>query len=727
MRTANFARRAPLLTGVALAILAASPAHAQAQAAPATPPAAPDADTKDNADIVVTAQRREENLRTVPIAIQAIKGETLERTGTNQFTDLVKSIPGASAVVSNAPGFETIQIRGISSGAVGDTTVGYYVDDVAFSVPNLQLTPPARLFDLERAEVLRGPQGTLYGAGAEGGLIRLITIAPNLTRIEAKGRGELSFTEGGGTNYNFDGALNLPIVTDKVALRVTGGYERLSGFADSSDNPAIKDVNGIQSYSIRGKLLIKPTDELSVTLSAWRILNHQDYSNNLLSGDPARAHLALGTSPFVRTVANIFTGLVNWDVGFAALQSSTSYIDHQLALDSTAGIGTVAGLGPTSVRAIDDFRTHSFTQEVRLVSQGSSPFQWLVGGIYNDSTINSNFVVTLVPQLAPTVSVPFTRTVDTPLTTRSFAFYGEASYELFDGRLKPLVGLRYYEDRRSATDRTSISGGPLATTSFGGTFSSVSPRFNLTFKPNDYGLVYVNVAKGFRSGTLQTATQVFLASLSGVTTTAAISPDDLWSYELGAKWKLGDSGLSVDAAAYYTDWNNVQVPFTTSSGLPSVVNGADAKIYGIDLGLSWRAAPGLTFQAVGNINSSTFKRVLPSLLLALPAARVGQQLPGVPKGNFTVSANYTTAIGNDLNLNLYAAYAYRDRQRDLGSGLFSANIDQLAMRAGIDYRNWRFDVFAENLTNEKGPAAVSSTSVQPVYPRRIGLSASFKY
>lgn len=716
-------RRATLKSGIAAAALMVWPTVSEAQTQPSDKSVGlTAAAAKDDSDIVVTAQRREETLRTVPAAVQAITGETLERTGTNQFTKLVDSIPGASTVVSNAPGFETIQIRGVSSGAVGDTLVGYYVDDVVFSVPNLQLTPPARLFDLERAEVLRGPQGTLYGAGAAGGLVRLITAKPNVTNTEAKARGEVSFTEGGGTNYNFDAALNVPLVEDRVALRVTGGYEKLSGYADSASNPADRDVNDLESYSIRGRLLFKAADNFDITLSGWRIYNRLNSNNNLQSVNPPLAHLSLGTNPFVRTEANIYSGLIDWDVGFAAVQSATSFIDHTLAYDSIAGLG-----GGLSVRVDDaNFGTKSFTQELRLVSQGSDPFQWVVGGIYNDSTITSDFNVLVVPQAVPTFLIPFARTVDTPLSTRSFAFYGEVSYELFDGKLKPLFGLRYYRDDRSATDRTAISTLPIVTTSIAEVFDAVSPRFNLAFKPNDYGIIYANIARGFRSGTLQTATQVFLAGQAGVATTPSISPDSLWTYELGAKWKLGDTGVSVDVAGYYTDWSNVQVPFATGS-LPATVNGADAEIYGIDLGINWRVAKGLTLQAAGNINSSTFSRVLPSLSARLATAQVGTQLPGVPKGNFIVSADYSTQLSNDVSLNLFGSYSYRDRQSDLGSGQFSGNLDQLALRAGLGYKSWRLEVFGDNLTNERGPAVATVNSFQLVYPRRIGLQLSAKY
>lgn len=228
-------RRRVLLSGLSAAALAAVPAQAQQADAGADAASAEQADGDTNTnEIIVTTQRREQNLSDVPAAIQAITGDTLERRGTKDIAQLVDFVPGASIVSKAAPGFETIQIRGISSGTVGDATVGYYIDDVVFSIPNLQLAPPSRLLDLERTEILRGPQGTLYGNGSMGGLIRLITTTPDTERFGIKALGELSFTDGGGTNYAIDSAINIPIATDRAGLRLSGGYERLSGFADGA-------------------------------------------------------------------------------------------------------------------------------------------------------------------------------------------------------------------------------------------------------------------------------------------------------------------------------------------------------------------------------------------------------------------------------------------------------------------------------------------------------------
>ncbi|MBY0285058.1 MAG: TonB-dependent receptor [Sphingomonas sp.] len=720
-------RRVALLGGLSAIALLAAPAAAQkaapgaAQSGPEQAPAANAADQE--ADVVVTAQKREQNLSDVPAAIQAISGDTLERRGTKDLTQLVEFIPGASIVSKAAPGFETIQIRGISSGTVGDATVGYYIDDVIFSIPNLQLAPPSRLINLERTEILRGPQGTLYGNGAMGGLIRLVTTKPNTTKFTAKGQGEVSFTDGGGTNYAGDAAFNFPLATDKAALGVSGGYERLSGFADGALG---NNLNGIESWNIRGKLFLKPTDNLDVNLSIWHINNHQDYSNNLLRVDPPRVHEPFGITPFIDTVATFYSGSVKWDLGTVSLESGTSYIDHKLRIDSVVNSPLAVAPGvvlPVGIRNNSTFATSSFNQELRLVSQGSGPFSWIVGGLYTNATIRSDIDVN-IRGLGP--AIPFLNVVGAPLKTESFAFFGEASYSLFDGKLIPLIGLRYFNDVRTASGPTTF-GGVTRVDSGRGNFDALSPRFNLTYKPSDDALIYINVARGFRSGTIQTGAQAQLGQLSGVTTGVIINPDSLWTYEIGTKLKL-PAGFYFDGSFYYTDWTNIQIPFNTPFGLPSVVNGGNARIYGVDLGLNWRTPlRGLTLQGVVNFNNSTFQNINPQLTAVSPTARNGSQLPGVPKNNYSVGATYSGKIAESLNFNFYGAYSFRNRQQDLASGLFGGQIENLTLRAGLEIKRLRFDIFADNITNEKGPILFTPTAQQAVYPRRIGLSVTMKY
>lgn len=719
-------RRTHSLGGISLiACIALWPTAAAAQQADAPAVVADD----QSADIVVTAQKRSETLQNVPLAVQAFTGADLEKSGTNDINKLVDLVPGASIVSNSAPGFGTIQIRGVSAGTVGDATTGYYVDDVIFSIPNLQLAPPSGLFDLERTEVLRGPQGTLYGNGSMGGLVRLITAAPDTNTFSVRGQGDVSFTEGGGTNYGGDGVLNVPLKSDVAGLRVSGGYHFTSGFAEAADRPGDRNLNPVESWNVRGKLLLKPTDNLNVTLSVWHMDDRQNYNNVLNSVNPPVLPNSYGTSPYNRVIATFYSGSVNLDLGGVSLQSGTSYLNHDLNFDTT--IHTAA----LDLRATADFRSYSFNQELRLVSDNASPFRWIVGGLYTKARIASQFNYTVPFPVAPgtTLFLPLIDQPTAPLRTENFAVYGEASYELFDGKLIPLVGLRYFNDRRSAEGSTTLyptltPPGVTIASAGARTFDAVSPRFNLTYKPSSDATLYFNAAKGFRSGSIQTIGQVLFAATDGVTTDTVINPDSLWSYEVGAKLRLFDRTVTIEGALYLTDWGNIQLPFTTSAGLVATVNGGDAQLKGIDLGVTWKTPmKGLSLQFAGNINDSHFTRVDAGLQARLPTARPGQRLPNVPKGNFTLAGIYSAPIARDTKLNLYAAYSYRDRQSDLASGLFSANLDQLSLRAGVEMRHVKIDLFADNLLDERGPLLNTAAGVQAVYPRKIGLSVGFKY
>jgi outer membrane receptor protein involved in Fe transport len=711
--------------GVSLLALSLSvPGLAMAQTAPSRGDPSTQLD-----EIVVTAQKREQNLIDVPLSVQAISGEQLERQGTRDLTQLVDFIPGASVVSKSAPGFDTIQIRGISAGTVGDSTTGYYIDDVVFSIPNLQISPPSRLFDLERTEILRGPQGTLYGNGAMGGLVRLITPEPDTNDFEARMLGELSSTEGGGTNYAADAVVNIPLASDVAGLRISGGYETLSGFAEAADRPGDKDLNDIESYNVRAKLLLRPTESVDVTLSAWHIDNHQNYNNGLVSVEPPLLANTFGTLPYNQVTADFYSASVVWDLGSASLQSGTSFIDHTLDFDTT--LNTPAA----NLRAVADFHSESFSQELRLVSDSDGPLNWIVGGLYTDAKILSQFDYTIPFPAGPgtTLFLPLISQSPSPLTTESFALFGEASYEFMDGKLIPLIGLRYFEDERTGSGTTTLfptftPPGVALPSSGSGSFDALSPRFNLTYKPSDDATLYVNIAKGFRSGSVQTSGQVLFASVDGVATSTIIEPDELWSYELGSKFRTADRALSVDAAVYYTEWSNIQVPFTTSAGLVATLNGGDARVYGLDLGINYRTPiEGLSLQMVGNVNSAEFRNVAPALTARLPTASNGARLPGVPESNLSVSASYSAPLTGTLDLNLYGAYSYRASQLDLASGLESATLDHMTLRAGISSNRYRVDLFADNVLDDRGPLLASLAGQQAVYPRRIGIVLSVNY
>lgn len=697
--------------GIALAAaLCAGPAFAQDEAA----------DGGETREIIVTAQKREQALTDVPLAIQAISGEQLEEQGAKELNDLIESIPGASSVSRTAPGFETIQIRGIASGTTGDATVGYYVDDVPFSVPNLQLAPPARLFDLQRVEVLRGPQGTLYGQGAMGGTIRMITASPDYDDVIGRMQIEGSTTAGGEGSFALDGVVNVPIVTDKVALRVSGGYESVGGFADLARSDGAggfdvtrRNVNDQESWNIRGKLGIQASDNVSIELGAWRVENTLDFRNAMDSVDPPRFNDTTGPDDrpnYIKTNLTLLSGVINADLGGAKLTSSTSYIDSVLDFDASFLAGGI-------LRNDSRFDTTAFTQELRLASNGDGPFNWLVGGYYSNGQIESDICLGLfLPCAVP--FPPFNINSTGKIDTEAFAIFGELSYGFFDERLVATVGGRYFEDRRETTgfDRYTNA----AATPAGATFDTFNPRFNLAFKASDDVLLYGNIAKGFRSGSFQTEAQAAAASAAlGVTVPFAIEPDVVWSYEVGAKGKIADGLITFDVALYHIDWSNIQLQ-TTINGVATLSNGGDARSRGIDLGLILEPAQGFQLQAVGNINDSEFTSVLPAIVAFNPLAAPGSPIPGVPDSSLTLNASYRWDIAAwDAKASLSAGYVYRAEQLD-SSGLESDQLDELNLRAGLEKGGWKLFLFAENLTNTRVALVNGPLGVQPNFPRRLG-------
>ncbi len=711
--------RKMLLCGVsAISVFSSLPAFAQ--------DAGPQEDDQRPDTVVVTAQKREEALIEVPLAVQAISEDQLETAGVRDVGALVKLIPGASVVSSSSRGFETIQIRGISAGTTGDGLTGYYVDDIAFGVPNLQLSPPARLLDLERVEIIRGPSGTLWGQGSMGGNIRLITADPDTSAFGGKLLGEYSTTEGGGDNHAIDGVLNIPVVPDVFAVRISGGYDKLGGYADVLQSGE-ENANDSKGSNVRIKALYTPDDRLAIRASYWMIDNEQGFNNALVANNPGTgAPLpapaingggSVTNGPvggFTDTSLDIASLAITYDFDFATLTSATSTSEHELDFEAPL---TLAGFNYNNDST---FKTDTFTQEFRLTSADDGPLKWLTGAYYRDATIDSDinfyfdgtdFALGLIP-LIDLVG---------PLETTSWSVYGEASLELFDGKLVPLVGVRYFEDERTggpSLNRATNITTPAQTVSF----DSVSPRFNLKYRPDENTTIFLNVAHGFRSGSVQTADQVAAAAVLGVPTTVGVDPDELWTYELGAKLAMLQDDLLLEGSVYQTDWQDVQLPF---GALSSVANVGDATIQGIDIGAVWLTpVDGLTLQANANFQETEWDSVRGAITASLPYVAAGRELIDVPDSTYSIGVNYEQPVElfGESTLKFGGNYAYRSDTL-ASTGGTTDSLRSLSLTADlITEMGWTVGVFGHNLTDEDGASqlTVGGGFVRP-YPRRIGV------
>ncbi len=698
-----------------MAVAASAPAHAQDAASPPGTTAPPTgATTDESGDIVVTAQKREQSLQTVPLAIQALTAEKLTDQHVRDLNEVITFVPGASEELSNNLGARKYQIRGISAGLGGDSTVGYYFGDSAFTFIGQSYAPSGRAFDMNRIEILRGPQSTLYGNGAMGGVIRFIPNDPNLTRTEVHARGGYSFGDGADDGYYGDLAVSVPIVTDKVALRVVGSYERVGGYQDVPRVGA-RNYDGGHVLDVRATLLIKPSDQFDLRLTYSRNEAKQSGSTLLSSTNPP---IGAGfPGDFNNNLYSLYAATARGDLGFATLSSTSTYIkfDRPLLTSlpfafSPSGFLSIAQTGGAK----------GVSNETRLVSNPGTAFQWVTGVFYSGSDFQATTVYT--PAVVPAGTGR--------LTSDAVSFFGEASYALFDGRLTPLVGLRYFTDRRS----TRTIGAPgLAAVPTADTFRSLNPRFNLSFQPNRDANYYVNVAKGFRSGQFNIPAVCAVQRGLGYPCEDSIDSDKLWSYEVGTKQALFDRQVRVDASAYYIDWTGIpqSVPVI---GVFETYKVGDAHLYGLDLGvtLTPRGIPGLSIDVIGNVNRSTFRNLRP-VLAAVTGAKNGDRLPFTPDWTLAATVAYDRQIGGDWRGLASIGYNHIAVQKgQFGSNANGDARDLLRARLGIHDERLGLYAFGTNLLNESGPIyAQTPTGGAPVftrdYPRVIGIEGTLDF
>jgi outer membrane receptor protein involved in Fe transport len=710
-----------LIPGTAASVFAilasgmAMPAFAQT-----TPPAD---DSPADAEIVVTAQKREQTQLDVPLSITAISGETVSRRGASTIEDLQYAVPGLS-ITQFSPGQQRVQLRGISVFS-GLPTVGVYMDEMPLNVESNQTGQDVRLLDIARVEVLRGPQGTLYGQGAVGGTIRYITNEVDLDRVSVSGDGEVAGVAGGGTDWSAGGVANLPLVTDRLGLRVAGAYQHLGGWID---NPLIADrnANAGHTLTLRGRLSAVISEAFRLTVTA----QHQDLKIGAqnLSDDDQQVFDALPT-PY-RSRATLANALATYDFGPATLLSSTSYLDRRdVGTGDLTGyrafVPLPPGTPPTAIQSIGTVASKSFeifSQELRLSSNGDGPFTWTVGGFYRNSRTFLSVDTVITPNLAPPGFRLYDGRGTAPDNSRSWAAFGEASYRITD-TLTVLAGLRYFHDRRTQ-DTASTIFGATAIDQGRDTFTAASPRFNLSWQPNRLVHIYANVAKGFRSGGFNLTS----AGAGLGTVPPSFGPDTLWTYEVGGKFQTADRRLVVEVAGYRNEWSDVQ---TTSNlaGLPITftTNGGKISGWGLDGSVSYSPIRALTFTLTAGWNNMAYDSDTVEHL-------AGDRADYVPRFTGSASAEYRFNLGN---LPGYARVDYQHADRfqlfvrnfQVGPA-FSDEQNILNARLGLSGNAWNASLFVRNILNRDSviyPAVGSLLYPARLQPRTAGIRLGFRY
>ena len=642
-------------------------------------------------DIIVTATKRNQLIQDVPFSINAQTALDIERAHANTLEDLSRNVAGLS-IQNLGPGQSQVAIRGVSAGQIVrdqpgvKEQVGVYLDE---SVISLSLfTPDLDLFDLNRVETLRGPQGTLFGSGSVGGTIRYITNQPRTDRVEGKVEDGLNLIDGGSMGGDIKGAINLPL-SDKVAARAVGYYTRYGGFIDALREGGGRDRNVNDGYRAGGRLsvLFQPSESFSTTprVIYQKIhtdgFNRQDafnlFANPFTTTRPAidlqeRQQYLLRGESFNDDFLLIDNTAV-LDLGTVDLTSVTSYTHRDILVsrDASSLTGSVsvdlgfpdsAVLLPSNLR--DTTKVNQFTQEGRLSSSGDGRFQWVVGGFYSntkrrytqrlptpgydaatDATLGAGTAASVANGFP--ADSPYNATL--PYTLRQLAAFAEGTFDITPD-LHATAGARYYNYKEN---RRFTSGGLFAngddrrdrTKSDG-----VTPRVLLAYEATPDVTLNLQASKGFRLGGVNDPLNLPLCTAGDAAIFGgyqSYKDETLWNYEGGVKAKLGP--VRVNSALFYNRIRNLQVTLDAGSCSSRVVFNVDkAHSVGLELELATSPVPGLDLGLSGSVLNSEFdSTVRDGTGAVLGGIRDGNRLPTVPKFQVSANANYSFAVAAD--------------------------------------------------------------------------------
>jgi iron complex outermembrane recepter protein len=668
-------------------------------------------------EVIVTAQRRAENLQDVPISITALSGEQLDVSSQSVNQELER-VPGV-AVIDSQFGGSLMTIRGVASTEPffgGTNTAGYYLDSVPFGFVRSSFSPNASAYDLERVEVLRGPQGTLYGVTAQSGVVRVLTHAADLDEFDLKFRTYASTTTDGGTNGRGDIAVNTPIVTDKLAARFVYGYEDLSGWID---NPTERDVNDSQTTTGRIRIDAALTDRLTLGAMYWRNVEKRAAHNN--ATDDRTTGVTMPEPSNIKYDIYSVTG--NYNFGGFTLTSATSLLDYDLKGQDF--------LGGTFVLT-QYFTSEVFTEEVSLSSTDQGVWRWSIGGIYRrtDDLYAQNVVsngVGILPNPDGLAANDY---------SRSHAIFGEVTRSLFDDHLEITAGLRHFEDevtykeRRNAFDLIA----PLVSRTF--KFNATSPRFVVTWLPTESFTAYASYAEGFRSGFSQNS-----SALAVDPTLPPTDADNLVTYEIGAKGRLWSGFADYEVAVYHNDWEDIQQRITiatplVSTGVAAVINGESASGVGADLGVTLHPLSNLHFSATYSWNDLAFDEDVISGGVII--ARAGDRLTNSPKSTGSLAGDYDFALGGGYTAHISAGVsntAGRNSRVLVNNSLVQLTGDDVTtVQARLSVEapaGWTLSLFGENLNDYNDTAVPVLTApaagTYRIRPRTIGLQLDARF
>ncbi|ABQ67298.1 TonB-dependent receptor [Rhizorhabdus wittichii] len=732
------------------AALAAGAAQAQAASGEA-----PSGD-----DIIVTANRQgSQSIQRAALAISAISPNALADKGQGGLADIANVAPSIN-VQQTQPGVNRVDMRGITTGTISVTNVqdrplvAIYLDDVPLALQSGN--PELKVFDLERIEVIRGPQGTLYGAGSMAGTIRYITAKPDTKGFSGSAEGIVSTTAHGNLNYGLRGIVNAPL-SDTLAVRIGGYQGRNAGFIDNT-GLGKKNANSDESTQARVAARWTPSPEFTLDASFTFAKLDVNGTNAGYAGFSRYSYITAVPEVFDDNL-KIYNVTGAYDFGFATLSASTSYVDRKT--HNTSDYGDTAALFgiPSFVSlGIVDNRVKDFSEEVRLVSAKSDRFNWTVGAYYQKTkrhyyqdTPTTDFDSTFGAIIGdPTFNSQTDYQAFQPndvfsglqnIDEHQFALFGEATLTL--GKFDLTGGLRYFDFKQdfdlfySGVAGSLAPGQPLTQA---GTekANGFNPRAVIAYRPQENLMLYAEAARGFRYGGVN---QPVPASFCGAALAAAgltsapltFGPDNLWSYTVGEKGQFFDRRVTFNVAAFYVDWKKVQTNRNLDCGYYFTQNAGKVRSMGLELESRFKLSDALTIGINGSYTDAQANGAIPNA-----GAVDGDRVPYFPKYTVAANAAYVVPIedgsltfSGDFQMrgNSYTEFNEADPLRRKIPAYQTVN-------ASVTYDRgpWEFSLFGTNLNNSRMISLVSRsrpTAIADRYyygrPRTFGARAKVRF
>ena len=700
-------------------------------------------------EIIVTATRRAQQVQDVPASVAVVDPQDFASGGVTSLAGVLKYVPGVNFNDDGAPGQGSITMRGVAN-IFSTPSVGIYLDDIPYGsvtafAEGANFALDSLLGNVERIEVIKGPQGTLFGAASMGGSLRYITKEPSLNEFGGRFSTDLSDTAQGGFNQLYKAGVDVPIINDKLALGVSGFYQDVEGFIDQANRPE-EDVNGAELSGGQATLLFKPTDAFKVRLNyldqKFEFAGANDVPFNRTTGQPLfgkyKQNTAVGGQP-TEIEYELTSGTFEYQADWATATLASSYQEFAQAaiLDLTAFFGPLVDTqtgsppGTNTVPLNLQISTERWAHEFRLTSANNEHLEWLVG-LYYTKEESSNFQEAIgQPSGFNLVTQGF------PADYKEKAAFGNLTY-YFTPKLDATVGVRLSSnDMGVLFSGTGFLAGPALPR------QTVSDDvqtylFNARYRPNDDLSLYVRIADGYRPASANLPLRD--PATGQILSVPFVRSDSLWSYEVGAKGNLADGLLGYDVAVYRIKWEDLQV-FRSFMGV-NVGGNADSDVTANGIEATLTLQPSSTFNLVGAIAyaRSELDDDDPAV-----GGLSGEQLPGIPEWTFSLSGNYDFMLGS-LDAFVGGGVAYQDErntsfQGGVGSGgvvIAPANpnftVDNYVtvdLRSGVRFGRYQLSVYATNLLDEYGFQRATANTTQGtatiLKPRTIGAVFSAEF